>query len=202
MTAQRRSPRHHLSRRVRPQRAAFTLIELMIVVTITGVLAAIAGPTFTGYIQKSRTSEAVTFLGVIKLRQESFRAEFGRYLGYGEVPGTPGNSDVAAITFIPSGTLANAQSVAFPTNNTWFNQLGAQPDGAVRFGYGWAAGLPGVGQTTNTAPLGLPGPDHWFIAQGVTDLDGDGNIVTFELSSHTRSVWVGVAGVDSPAGWD
>ena len=54
-------------------------MELMIVVVITSVLAAIAIPTFTGYIQKSRTAEAVDFLGVIKLRQESYRSEFGSY---------------------------------------------------------------------------------------------------------------------------
>ena len=31
--------------------------------------------------------------------------------------------------------------------------------------------------------------DHYFIAQAVTDLDGDGTVCTYELTSFTRSVW-------------
>ena len=46
-------PRRH------PIRAAFTLVELMIVIAIIGVLASVAIPAFMKYIRKARTTEGV-----------------------------------------------------------------------------------------------------------------------------------------------
>ena len=59
----------------------FTLIELMIVVAIIGILAAIAIPNFLQYQMKSRQSEAKTNLQAIRTSEISFQAERGCYLG-------------------------------------------------------------------------------------------------------------------------
>ena len=48
----------------------FTLIELMIVVAIIGILAAIAIPAYQNYITKSQVTRAVAELGAVKTAYE------------------------------------------------------------------------------------------------------------------------------------
>ena len=59
----------------------FTLIELMIVVAIIGILAAIAIPNFLTYQLKSRQAEAKTNLQAIRTSEIAFQAEKGCYIG-------------------------------------------------------------------------------------------------------------------------
>jgi len=59
--------------------AGFTLIELMIVVAIIGILAAIAIPNFMTYQAKARQSEAKVGLGGIFTTAVSYFAENGTY---------------------------------------------------------------------------------------------------------------------------
>jgi type IV pilus assembly protein PilE len=78
--------------------AGFTLIELMIVVLIVAMLAAIAFPSYTAQVRKSRRSEAKSALLDLAGREERYMATNGAYtssaanLGYqGSFPQTVGS---------------------------------------------------------------------------------------------------------------
>ncbi|MDR7133879.1 type IV pilus assembly protein PilE [Lysobacter niastensis] len=70
------------------KQSGFTLIELVVVIAIVGILAAIAIPSFAEQIKKSRRSEAVTVLGDLQLRQERWRSNHTTYGTLAEVTGT------------------------------------------------------------------------------------------------------------------
>ena len=59
--------------------AAFTLIELMVVVIVVAILAAIAYPSYDEYIIKSRRSDAKAALLSLRQAQEKYRANCPQY---------------------------------------------------------------------------------------------------------------------------
>ena len=61
----------------------FTLIELMIVVVIIGILAALAIPRFMAATAKSKTSEAKQLLKQIYVMEQAYRQEYDTYWGNG-----------------------------------------------------------------------------------------------------------------------
>jgi type IV pilus assembly protein PilA len=67
----------------------FTLIELMIVVAIIGILAAIAIPNFLKFQAKSKQSEAKTNLKGIYTAETGYFGENNAYSGFNESNWTP-----------------------------------------------------------------------------------------------------------------
>lgn len=64
----------------RPIIKGFSLIELLTVVLIIGILAAVAIPSYTKYIRKSRLSEALSNLTAIDTYEETYYSENDQYL--------------------------------------------------------------------------------------------------------------------------
>ena len=64
-----------MSMQLKKSTKGFTLIELMIVVAIIGILAAIAIPNFLRFQLKSKSSEGKVNLAAIRTAEESYLAE-------------------------------------------------------------------------------------------------------------------------------
>jgi type IV pilus assembly protein PilA len=103
------------------RRGGFTLIELMIVVAIIGILAAIAIPNFLRFQLKAKSSEGKTNIAAIRTAEESYFAEYGRYVSAD--PSPPGIADNAKTNF------------AHANPGLGFDQVGWSPEGQVYFFY-------------------------------------------------------------------
>ena len=106
-------------RMLHTRKRGFTLIELMIVVAIIGILAAIAIPNFLQFQLRSKTGEAKTNLAAIRTAEEGYFAEFNIY--------------VAQTAAWPGGGLG-ANKRPWPTGSS-FDQLGWSPEGEVFYDY-------------------------------------------------------------------
>ena len=108
--------------KIHNRRGGFTLIELMIVVAIIGILAAIAIPNFLRFQLKAKSSEGKTNLAAIRTAEESFFAEFNRYVSADASPAAIG--DNVKVDFVDAGPVGAG-----------FGTLGWQPEGQVYFNY-------------------------------------------------------------------
>lgn len=156
--------------------AGFTLIEIMVAVTILGLLAAIAIPNYFRFMAKSRQTEAITQLGAMFVTEAAFFGEYSRYGSINEIGfdiagtttrytyrspapgGTGGSTGAPGVDFLPAGTGAVTPDNTFVPSD---------------------ASLPGAGT--------LPG----FTATATGNLDGDATIDQWHVNDLKQ-------GLDSP----
>jgi type IV pilus assembly protein PilA len=161
----------------RKSKKGFTLIELMIVVAIIGILAAIAIPNFLRFQLKAKTSEAKVNLAAIRTAEESYLAEFGSYVVCSATPGsTPGAQKA---TFTGGGFSS-------------FRTLGWEPEGQVFFQYGVEVDGTNVLAYTADAAADIDG-DSTAQVWGYVHMDPAGNKLGGDGKNGCAAVQVGTA---------
>ena len=135
-----------MRKHLRKSQKGFTLIELMIVVAIIGILAAITIPNFLRFQLRARSSEGKTNIAALRTAQESYQAEFGAYVSSLAVPAAvPGPNKVAFNAAVD--TLGG------------FTATGWSPEGRVYFSYAMASNATGTNYTVDA----------------IADIDNDGS---------------------------
>lgn len=77
----------------------FTLIELMITVAVIAVLAAIALPSYTDYVVRSKFTEATSHLADLRVKMEQRFQDARTYVGGPCAPTGPGGAQIKYFTF-------------------------------------------------------------------------------------------------------
>lgn len=162
----------------------FTLIELMIVVAIIGVLAAVAIPAYMNFTKKAKTAEATTNLGAI---YQGARSYFEGGAASTTVTGLPtlGDTTLAKAncvvdgehkthTTVPQGAPFYIEWEGHDSLDAW-QALMFQVQDPVYYQYVSNAAVEECGHTADSEPLLL----YDLFAHG--DLDGDGEASTFRV---------------------
>lgn len=98
----------------------FTLVELIVVIAIIGVLAAILVPTMLGYVTSSRVTSANSTAASIKNNVDTFLTNCDT-AGYGMLKGSANNSQITISVTNGTWTVTNPTPGAFRNGNgkTW-----------------------------------------------------------------------------------
>ncbi len=152
-----------MKRSIKRLMAGFTLVELMIVVVILGILAAVAIPAFTRYVKRSKTSEATGNIAKIYQGQTTYyQASLER-----------GAASFVNAAAFPSSSPASSKYAA--NNAGWTGDANWSAIGfSLDSGHYYQYSSPG---TTGSAGGSIT---TGFTARAVGNLDGDGTNSTFE----------------------
>lgn len=166
------------------RKQGFTLIELMIVVAIIGILAAIAIPAFINYVKRSKTSEANTNL---KNLFTGAAAYYNREQPQGSGIQARGESGIILGRCLVASAVTSNTPSAGKTVLAWPGEAGEPTFGALNaliadpiyFRYT----VNSLGPTAGSCGDDSPGGAQLYEFQATGDLDGDGEQSLFELAA-------------------
>jgi type IV pilus assembly protein PilA len=98
--------------------SGFTLVELLVVIIIIGILAAIALPNFLNQTAKAKQTEAQQNIGFINRTQTAYRSENNTFaskfdtLGIGSLASTTSNASTSNYSYSLSATNNNTTIIA------------------------------------------------------------------------------------------
>jgi len=171
--------------RILNRQSGFTLIEMMIVVTIIGILATIAVPVYRTYMQQAHLAEAKPYLLDIASKQRSYKARNGLYCCSGgnlsEAILTSGlNVDLNGTGNFCFVVICRDSALCASTNSTNFLSTAQTGDSTIEFEV-WAilratstTTVSGPSSTTCTMPSTKPTPTGWVqsASSGLTGRQG------------------------------
>ena len=136
----------------------FTLIELMIVVAIIGILAAVAIPAYQDYIARAQVTEAINLMGGVKTPVAEFYADKGTWptsTEFNSLITTQSGKYIASVT--PTTLVSGFQVTAtFKATGVSAGLVSSTMRLATANGQTWhcdAAGIVSVGGTDGSTGL-------------------------------------------------